>query len=632
MNRFDARKQTLINLITGSHEYITGKALSAKLGCSVRTVQSEISAINQELPGLILSTNRGYLLNKEIAQALNVAIQAPEKNDEHSILRKLIFDSPWPVEELSDYLYISTTTLEKRLKTVASILSGYRLTLTRKNASLSIEGAESDKRSLIKQLILDETNNNFNTVDNMAPYFPDIDIERIRSIVCSSIRKFGYFVENVYAENLIINIVIALYRMRSDNYISQAPIPQDTDASAEYQIAEEICGQYSAHWGIRPSALDISYLASLLTGQIKPLTSAAGNTPSMPAVTQDFLEDIRAILTEVFQFYMLDVDFSDILYGFAIHVDAALKRALHCPAENNDILQNLKRSCPFIYDVSVSIAQRLTQKYKVTLPDSEIGYISIHIGFLIEQAAENPEKVYVLLLGQEYRQIGSIIEKRLRESFSDLIEIQFLKQVDSKTLERTSCDLILTVQPLSVLGKRVVTISPFYTVEDQLQVSQAIQSCLKEKKRLFQKRLFSSYFHEKLFFKREDFSCKEEVIRFLGQKIVDFGLCEPAFIDSVLEREELSSTCFFNSFAIPHAITMDAAYTMNCILISENGIPWDEHRIHLVMMIAVSSEDRKDFMKLYDGIVQSLENPNTVKALAASRDFTEFMGTLTGRP
>ena len=49
----------------------------------------------------------------------------------------------------------------------------------------------------------------------------------------------------------------------------------------------------------------------------------------------------------------------------------------------------IKKNCPFIYDVSVNIAQKLNKKYNIHIADSEIGYISIHIGYLIDVRQHN---------------------------------------------------------------------------------------------------------------------------------------------------------------------------------------------------------------------------------------------------
>ena len=121
---------------------------------------------------------------------------------------------------------------------------------------------------------------------------------------------------------------------------------------------------------------------------------------------------------------------------------------------------------------------------------------------------------------------------------------------------------------------------------------------------------------------------KEDVIRFLGQNVIDYGLCEEGFVESVLEREQLSSTCFFDTFAIPHALDMNATHTMICVLTSESGIQWDDHVIHIVLMLAVQQNDRKKFMELYNGIVQTLEKPEKVNKLVLSDNLMDFLNQL----
>ncbi|MFC0471415.1 PTS sugar transporter subunit IIA [Halalkalibacter kiskunsagensis] len=53
------------------------------------------------------------------------------------------------------------------------------------------------------------------------------------------------------------------------------------------------------------------------------------------------------------------------------------------------------------------------------------------------------------------------------------------------------------------------------------------------------------------------FNNKEEAIRGTGQILVDKGYVEPAYIEKMLEREELTSTFMGNFVAIPHG-TEDA--------------------------------------------------------------------------
>ena len=50
--------------------------------------------------------------------------------------------------------------------------------------------------------------------------------------------------------------------------------------------------------------------------------------------------------------------------------------------------------------------------------------------------------------------------------------------------------------------------------------------------------------------------------------------------------------------------------------------------MHIVLMIAVAQDDKKEFMKLYNGIVQSLENPQKVKQLISAKSHVEFINYL----
>ena len=119
-----------------------------------------------------------------------------------------------------------------------------------------------------------------------------------------------------------------------------------------------------------------------------------------------------------------------------------------------------------------------------------------------------------------------------------------------------------------------------------------------EKKKIKYKKMMLNFFNEKLFFKNIDFINSVDAIKFLSQQVINEGICDSSFTDSVLKRESTSSTCFFNLFAVPHAIELNAKKTQICVLLNENGIPWNGSSVNCVFLIAVCKEDRKDFMKI----------------------------------
>lgn len=627
MERFSKRQRDILTAISDSDTPVTGNVLSLMLDISLRLIQSEIASINRILP-IVHSSNKGYRINPDSWKSLTLRIPetAADDNISHSILKKLIFStSPYQIDEFAESLFISRSTLEKHIKSFQDILSKFQLNLGRENTYIQINGSELNKRRLIKSLLYDEINPAFNSIDNLSTYFPEMDVDKIKSILANSIHKYNYFVDSTYYNNILINVIIALYRVKSDNYIETSPDSQIRKDSDEYKIAKEIYEQYANHCHIKPEDNDIIALSSILEGQIKPIDSNGSDMVSQDILPEQFISDINDILRNIFNYYMLDIDYSDYLYNFALHIDGMIKRAKNTQSVENEILNTIKRNCPFIYDVSVFVAQRIHKKFHVEIADSEIGFISIHLGYLIEAACNTDDKVSVLLLCDSYHHIYETLEKKIKENFSDMIHILAFRDTDAKTVINTSSDLIITTKPLNTIGRKNLVISPFYTMMDHINITNAINDCAEEKKRDHYNKLLSSLFDENLFFRQDDFDGKEAVIRFLGQKIIEFGLANEGFTESVLQRERLSSTCFFDTFAIPHAIDMDAKRTMFCVLTSPKGILWDGHNIHIVLMIAVQQSDRKKFMELYNGVVRTLGDPKKVQKLVLADNLIDFV-------
>ncbi len=627
MNRFSERQVKIINAIASMDGSITGKTLSLMLNVSLRTIQSEVSAINQQL-FLICSTNKGYSIHAENLKQCNHQVESMQSY-EHLILRKLMFaDAPSHIDELSDSLYMSSGSLKKILSSFHTVLSQFHLSISRKKMYIQLEGDELSKRRFISYLIFEETTPAFNNIENLNNFFPDIDTDKIKSIILNSICKYNYYVENAYSYNLIVNIAIALYRMKADYYVTDMIASEIDETAIEYLIAKEICEQYAIHLCISPTKSDIAHMVTLLSGQIKPIKSTSQNSNSPEFLSSEFLAQINNILLDVFNYYMLNIDYSDYLYNFALHVNAMIKRIQNFQPANNEILYSIKKSCPFIHDVSVQIARKISDTYQFQVPDFEIGYISIHIGYLIENSVSKKNKIQVVLLCHEYHHIATTIKNKLLGNFSELIDVSVLNPNQTQHILAIHADLLITTAPINILGMRTQCISPFYTSNDHIQIDKAIHACLKERRTIHYNQLLSSLFHENLFYKLDNLKDKTDVIQFLGQKIVDFGLTDEGFIESVFKRENLSSTCFFDTFAIPHALELNAKKTMFCVLISEKGIQWDQHIIHIVLMIAVQPNDRKEFMEIYDGVVHALDDPQKVKLLISANSHLEFINYL----
>ena len=627
MNNFTERQQNIISFIT-EHIHCTCSQLERELGCSRRTIINEIKAINQIKP-LILSTNKGYSINQEEASQ-SMTSQFKQVNEEHLLLRRLVlFNKTYTFHELAEKQFISESTLERLLKAITPLLSSFDLAIKREKGYVKVIGNEFSKRKLIHYLINEEIDPTFTSLENITQLF-NINVSRIKNIIDNAIYNHHYYLDNTYSFNLYLNIIIALYRMKSDIYIDQIPYNTIDKSSVEYQISKEICYQYANHWSISPKEEDIFYIALLLIGQIKPLNVNTDIRLLNPEIiSRDLINKMDKVLFDTFNYYMMNINYKDFLYNFSLHIDAMIKRIKNNQTIQNDFLHNIKKNCPFIYEVAVHIAQKIQTEYDIIIPDEEIGFISVHIGFLINKSVDNYNKIKILLLCTDYHHLIENVEQKILANHSEYVEITSydITSIDNKNID-LNADIIISTKHLNIIGKKIIVITPFYTMMDHITVDSAIHEALLEKEKTYKNRLLSSFFHENLFFKSDDFKTKEEVIQFLGDKIIEFGLAEKGYTESVLEREKISSTCFFDTFAIPHSLNQTTKRSMFCVLLSDKGINWDGKVIHIVLMLAIQLNDRKEFVNIYNGIIKVLWDKEKCEKLMKANNLSEFLSIL----
>lgn len=603
---------------------VPGKQIADHLQISLRTLQNEIKIINHSVNGtLVASSNRGYSLNKEALSSLHLSPQLQD-DDEIQILKCLLLErGPFWLEDLEERFFLSTSAFLNKIKKLNSALTEYQLEIRREKNQLLIKGNEYQIRRLIHDLIMREIGLTYDGLEIASNYFKNINTVEVQALILSAIHKHNYFIESCYTTNLVINILTAFSRIDSHYQAEEVTVP-NYEKLPEYWIARDICAEATTHFQMKFTAQDILYITLLIMGQIKPVSEK----PLIDAVQKEEAEKILRIINVTFQSYMLNIDYNSYLPNFVRHIQALIIRARNQQFVINLISENIRETSPFVYDVAVHLAKTLEDTFQIQVIDEEIGLLSIYIGFIIEQSHTIDDKVKVLIICNDYKDMAQKILIRLRETLTDSIEIQDVVLHLPSAAKYSQAELVIHTVPIPENIRQSVLISPFFTSDDQRKIIEAVTKIQKSKIEKQNQEILKSYFNEHLYFRNIGLHTKGEVLRFLSQKVEESGLCGPGFTQSVLKRESMSSTCFMNSFAIPHALELNAARTFFAVLIDEKGITWDDSCIHCVFMIAVCREDRKEFMKIYSAIIQHLLQENAIKKLTQASNFKEFISCI----
>lgn len=603
-----ARQIKIIEALKTSNNSANGKFLSAYTGYSLRTIQSEMAYLKDM--EIVSSGHEGYTLIKEFDAHCPLS-------DEELIIKKLLTQETVNFFDLAEELYISESNLKTVIKRANAILNSYNLETIIKNNSVFLNGKELDKRKTLRKMIFKDANND----DGLIEYFNDIDIIKLKEIVTSTIDSSGYYIQYPYANNLFLALTICLYRVYKG---SHTPDDYTYDKqSDEYKLASKIVERFFEHFRKETTKSDVCYIASMFEGQIVK----SSKTKNSVKTEDEFELRITRLLTSTFKDYDIHINSSSYIHNFVIHVSELIKRG----KINNFIINathtTIKENCPYIYDVAVHFAKSLEMEFNFTIPDDEIAFLAMHIGLIISTETKQTNNVSILCYMSNYHGMADRIVDMIKDRHNNQMLISSIDPC-TKTFPKQEFDLIITTEKLDIIGKNVVNVTPFFDIVDRANVDTAISNCLNEKKKRNNFIRLMECFTSDLFFIRNDINASSEAIKFLGNKLIDYGIVSEGFIESVYSREELSPTSFYDSFAIPHSIENNAKKTMFAVLINENGISWHNTKVKLCLMICIRKNDLHDFPDLYDGVVRVLCDPVRLQKLLESKTLEEFTENL----
>ena len=112
---------------------------------------------------------------------------------------------------------------------------------------------------------------------------------------------------------------------------------------------------------------------------------------------------------------------------------------------------------------------------------------------------------------------------------------------------------------------------------------------------------------------------KENVIRQIGQMLVDSGYVSPSYVDAMVKREESFSTYMGNELALPHGV--EEAKKENkasgiAVMIFPEGTDWGGETVKVVVGIAGVGEEHLQILSVI--AEQALEEGNMERIINGS--------------
>ncbi|WP_170240343.1 BglG family transcription antiterminator [Thermosediminibacter litoriperuensis] len=480
----------------------TAERLASLLGVSRRTILRDLPGLSEKLKSLGITLERkagiGISLEgrSESMEKLGWLLERPSKKVEMTpgerqqliILSLLEQKGPRKLYTFAREFDVTEATVSNDLDRIEEILSRYGIKLLRRpGLGVWIEGQEKNIRALVTDLFyenFDETQLVRLIRDNLrGGIIPGgvtaqvknrllglIDrnlVEGIEHALKEAIEESGiHLADSAYA-GLLVHIALALERLKSGETISMdEAFLANLKKTKEFELAARLGSKLESAFGISIPEGELGYITMHLLGA--KLRMGDNLHELFVLDHREVAGAAREILKEAGRELKRDLlEDGRVLEDLALHLKPALVRLKLGMEIRNPLLSQIKETYPRLMQVARRAARLLEKRFRVPVPESEIGYIAMHIGAALERG-RGKERAGVVLVCPSGIGSARMLASRIKKELPELEILDVVSVLDlEKSLEKhPAAEAVISTVPLEVAEPPVLLVSPLLNDED----------------------------------------------------------------------------------------------------------------------------------------------------------------------
>ena len=628
----DARMKKIIIELSDS-EYVTASELAKILDMNEKTVRTTIGKMRDSLDeyGIEIEskTRKGYHLliyDKEKYQAFINNDECLSKNDipnnskerEEWLLDYLLKQHKFVrIDDLSEMLYVSRSTITNDIRNVEDSLKSYHITLIRRpNYGLHIQGSEFDIRNCMISQFKD---------NKWAQRFSDKEeneLKEISKILLNNIQNQKVVLSKSMIQEMTSCIYIAKVRYE-ENY--KITVSKNEVVHRIYkpciEVATNIVEELNEKFHIHLLDSEIYYIAiniaarsdyNVLEGELESgvINQARKQATQMLDCVYDMMHlDMRQNLSLLYD-----------LISFLIPMDIRMRYGI---IAKNPFAEATKKKYFFAYNVASQAVIPLKKTYFHEVPENEIAYLTSIFALFIEQEKDKKKKYNILVICATNMSTSKLLAYQYKKKFKKYIdEVYTCEMYNLDSFDFSKVDYIFTTVEINrVLPKPVLGISAFLEDEEVEKIS----SILKFKS----SNTIADVYSEELFYDNIKGETKEEILFEICKRIPEKYGIPSDFYEGLLRREEITGTDLAKHVALPHPYETTSDISFACISVLDHPIRWTRQDVQVVILMAVAEDEQRDLTNFLQLISEFIANESAVLQLVEEPDFTTFVNLLS---
>lgn len=574
---------------------------------------------------LVRKPNDGIYFTGDVATLANhlekKANDRPQSKEErcHCILAKLLLGSASiTIQQLSNTLYVSRSTVENDLKKVKQKLAQFGLQLAITHTGLSLIGSEHQKRQATVELISQywgkrteakELNGQLvrhvQLPDNLNQLFEPALIKNILTALTELIEKSTLSFTDYEFQSLAIHLM-----MPAPTGGSNGAQPVVTPFIAETQLLVQILER---RFELTIPDFEQGYLnRHLVTVQSKDTSVQTIQTELRQSV------GLPQLLRQ--QLAQLAVD-EELIQGLAVHLSSALRRLAMGLSINNPYTDEICQNFPQAFDQAVLLKPVLENQYQIQMNEDELAFISLHFEAFFERHSEDA-RLSVVLVCSSGIGTSQLLGQRLAKTFAQELRITRIIALGELLATPIKESLVISTIAIKGLSVPVIEVSPLLNRHDIGIIRQMITEQPTPTNHLV------ALLQPELTIVTQEQLTDQGAIELICQRLIDQGYAKPTVVQAALAREALASTAL-GRVALPHADSQLITKPAIGLLIAPQSINWQHNdKVQLVFFMALNETVHGQMRAIYHDLDQLIETPRLLKQVAQASDGTAALAIL----
>lgn len=588
MNNLSTRALAIIEILKKLNHPVSSLALSEEVGCSTKTIQSEIKEINKQLNDTKIVSIRGVGYKLEGKIDINECSNNNIGNiDRIEFIIKTMLnlnlqeEKSIKLEELADSMFISVSSVKNDLKEVKEIFNKYNINIVSKH-KYGI-GVNANETSIVRCIIdLCSRKDNELVLQDFLTEDVNNKVFNLKNEILKYLNNEYLILSDIEFKNLCSTIFIRLSR-------------------SNYYDYEEFIENYIKDYKIKREAIMNDNVNKEKIN--KAITLFCKNLKLATAI--DISKD---------EFFM------ECLYN---HINSLIKKDKLGICNYNVVNNDVKLKYPYAYELAKIAKKTIENELDLTIGEEEVSNIAVHVGGAVERYSSNKKrKVFkVIIVCASGSGTSMLINTKLQNLFKDKIEIvKIIPSYLIDYIDSAKVDFLISTMPLEYNKIPIINVSPFLTEKEIKIIKKFMDTGY-----VYEDVNLKDFFDRDLYFTELDCKNKEEVLDFMSDVLLKNDIIDVEMKKSYFEREQIATTEIGNMVSMPHGAKGNIKENKIAVGILKEPINWEYGKVRLVIMLALNNEKILDYEQVFSGIYNKLDTTSKVVSICENKSYEKFI-------